>query len=384
MARQSRSQSAGTRRRRTSSRDGHSASEKPDEYRFARNVEGEETAAESEYRAYAAEARDEAGGEPDVLLDIPVVKVDSIHLEVEDLDAQVSLQAKVLELLDIDVGVEVHLGKVKIDIKGVEAQALLKVRLDHVTAIIDRVMTTLDRNPELVESIGRAVEQIGEGAEGTLGGAGQAAGELGEGAEGALDDVGEGAGQAVGDIGEGASEAVGELGEGAGQAVGQVGEGAGQVAGNLDQAVGNVGETAGQAVGGAGQAAGGAGEAVGGAGQAVGQAAGGLGQAVGGAGEAAGGGELTGPKIAKAAAKTVAKEIGSAASDEAKGLGIAAAEKVKELGDRRRHRRLVEQIDATDAALRTADELGVDITEVEGTGANGRITIGDVRDSAEE
>jgi len=357
MASNTKSRSPGTTRRRTSSRDGRSSSQKPEEYRFARNLDGEETAAESEYRAYVAEARDEAGGEPDVLLDIPVVKVDSIHLEVEDLDAQVSLQAKVLELLDIDVGVEVHLGKVKIDIKGVEAQALLKVRLDHVTAIIDRVMTTLDRNPELVESIGRAVEQVGEGAEQTLGGAGEAVGELGEGAEGAVEDVGAGAGRAVGDIGESAGGAVGQLGEGAGQAVGQVGEGAGQAVGNVDEVVGSVGETAGQAVGGAGQAVGGLSD--------VAQ-------------------QASGGQVAKTAAKTVAKEIGAAASGEAKELGIAAAEKVKELGDRRRHRKLVEQIDATDAALRTADELGVDITEVDGTGANGRITIGDVRDAAEE
>ena len=44
------------------------------------------------------------------------------------------------------------------------AQALLKVRLDHVTAIVDRVLTTLDRNPELVKSLGHAVEDVGSGA----------------------------------------------------------------------------------------------------------------------------------------------------------------------------------------------------------------------------
>src|SRR3712207_9024778 len=48
-------------------------------------------------------------------------------------------------------GVDVELGKVALDIKGVEAQALLKVRLDHVTAIVDRVLTTVDRNPERSE-----------------------------------------------------------------------------------------------------------------------------------------------------------------------------------------------------------------------------------------
>ena len=60
-----------------------------------------------------------------------------------------------LDLVKLNVGVDVHLGKVRLDIKGVEAQALVKVRLDHVAAIVDRVLTTLDRNPELVEEPGQ-------------------------------------------------------------------------------------------------------------------------------------------------------------------------------------------------------------------------------------
>ena len=93
-----------------------------------------------------------------MLLDVPVVKVDSIHFELDDLDAHVALKAKVLDLVTLNVGVDVHLGKVRLDIKGVEAQALLKVRLDHVAAIVDRVLTTLDRNPELLKSVGKSVE----------------------------------------------------------------------------------------------------------------------------------------------------------------------------------------------------------------------------------
>ncbi len=39
---------------------------------------------------------------------------------------------------------------------------------------------------------------------------------------------------------------------------------------------------------------------------------------------------------------------------------------------------------ATDAAERKADELNVDLDTVEGTGASGRITVGDVEDAAKE
>ena len=87
-------------------------------------------------------------------------------------------------------------------------------------------------------------------------------------------------------------------------------------------------------------------------------------------------------QLAKEMARTVAKEIGSAAADEAKDVSMAATRKVHELGERRRQRR-AEKLNATDAALRVAQELEVDIDEVEGTGADGRITVKDVRDARE-
>jgi hypothetical protein len=93
------------------------------------------------------------GGEPDVLLDVPQLSVEEIILEVEDLRAHVSLEANVLNLLRLSVGADVQLGHVHLDIKGVEAQALLKVRLDRVAEIINRVLSTIDRNPEIVAQI---------------------------------------------------------------------------------------------------------------------------------------------------------------------------------------------------------------------------------------
>jgi 2-oxoacid dehydrogenase-like protein with E3 subunit-binding domain len=362
---------------------GRSASQKPEKYRFAQNVDGDETVAEREYRTYASSDPEEMTADADVLLDVPVVKVDSIHLKLSQLEAHVALKAQVFDLVKLNVGVDIQLGKLELDIKGVEAQALVKVRLDHVAAIVDRVMTTVDRNPDLVESLGQAIEDVGEGA-------GDALGESGE----AVEEVGQGAGQAVGQIGEGAGEAVGQLGQGAGQAVGDVGEGAGQAAGGL---VGQLGQTA----GGAGQAlgglTGGGGQAQeggqedqpqseeqqqggdsGGGSPAEGVEGGELDEVLSGAQDA---GAISGGQVAKVAAKAVAKEIGSAASDEAKDIGLAATRKVKELGERRRERR-ARKHNATPAAAKIADELGVDLDEVEGSGAEGRITVRDVRDSS--
>ncbi len=41
------------------------------------------------------------------------------------------------------------------------------------------------------------------------------------------------------------------------------------------------------------------------------------------------------------------------------------------------------EVDATDAARRQAREQGVDLTEIEGTGSDGRITVDDVRKKGE-
>jgi hypothetical protein len=97
--------------------------------------------------------------EPDVLLDVSELSVDEITLEVEDLTARVSLQADVLDLLKLHVGVDATLGSVKLTIKGVEAKVLLKVRLDNVVRIIDRVFDTIDNNPDIVGQLTAAVGQ---------------------------------------------------------------------------------------------------------------------------------------------------------------------------------------------------------------------------------
>jgi len=153
--------------------------------------------------------------EPDVLLDVPELRVDEISLEVEDLRARVALRADVLQLLKLHVGVEAELGRVQLTIKGVEAQALLKVRLDNVARIIDRVLTTIDNNPDMVE---RLIEQVGEATEEIGAGASQALGELGAGAGSTVEEVGTEAGSAVGEVSRGAGKTVEEAGRGAAQA----------------------------------------------------------------------------------------------------------------------------------------------------------------------
>jgi hypothetical protein len=171
-----------------------------------------------------AATRVEGGGsdaEPDVLLDVSELRVDEISLEVEDLRARVALQADVLALLQLHVGVEAELGRVQLTIKGVEAQVLLKVRLDNVARIIDRVLTTIDNNPDIVEGL---IERAGEATAEVGARVGEATGELGRGAGSAAEEVGSTAGTAVRGVGRGTGRTVKDVGQGAGQTVEEVAE----------------------------------------------------------------------------------------------------------------------------------------------------------------
>ncbi|MBV9402427.1 MAG: hypothetical protein JO018_01730 [Candidatus Eremiobacteraeota bacterium] len=91
--------------------------------------------------------------DPDVLLNVPNLSVQSISLSVDDLTARVNLDAKLANILSLTAGVDVGIKKVKLDIKGVKASVLLRVRLDNVAYIIDRTLTTLDRNPQIVNQL---------------------------------------------------------------------------------------------------------------------------------------------------------------------------------------------------------------------------------------
>ena len=105
--------------------------------------------------------RQEADGyEPDVLLDVSELEVDRINLEVEDLRAHVSILAELANLLSLSVGVDARLDRVKLEIEGVEAKVLLKVRLKHVRAILEKALETIAENPEILRILARSLSRV--------------------------------------------------------------------------------------------------------------------------------------------------------------------------------------------------------------------------------
>src|SRR5919112_6168797 len=164
----------------------------------------------------------------DVYVDAPVVKVDEINFELDDLRAHLAVLAEAGHFVQISAGAGVRLGKVELEIQGVETQALLEARLHNVSKILERVVTSLERNPELLKSGGDALGDVGAGAHDLLTDTGDTVKSAGKGAESAVQDVGKGAGEGVAGIGQGAQQGVEGLGQGAQQGVEGLGQGAEQ------------------------------------------------------------------------------------------------------------------------------------------------------------
>jgi pyruvate/2-oxoglutarate dehydrogenase complex dihydrolipoamide acyltransferase (E2) component len=181
----------------------------------------QQTRPQREYQEYAATHGGEqlaAGQEPDVLLDVPVLNVGAINLEVRGLRAHVAVLAELANLVNLSVGVDARLDEVKLTIEDVEAQALLKVRLEHVRAILEKALDTIAENPQILEGLARTVDRTAE----QVGGAAREA--VGE--DGAVSQVAGGVGGATRQVGE----AAGRVTEGAQGAVGQVASQGGQAA----------------------------------------------------------------------------------------------------------------------------------------------------------
>lgn len=99
----------------------------------------------------------------DVLLDVSELEVDRIKLTVRGLRAHVSVLAELAGLVNLQVGVDARLDEVDLEIDGVRAKVLLKVRLDDVRAILNHALDTLAEHPEILRTLTRALNELVSG-----------------------------------------------------------------------------------------------------------------------------------------------------------------------------------------------------------------------------
>lgn len=88
----------------------------------------------------------------DIVLEIPQLRLEELRLQVENLRARVSLQAELADKVKINVGVDAYVDNVDLELKGLEAQVLLKADLNNVRDILSRALESLDSNPEILDS----------------------------------------------------------------------------------------------------------------------------------------------------------------------------------------------------------------------------------------
>lgn len=109
---------------------------------------------------------------PDVWLNVPNLSVGRIELDVDDLRADINLNAQVASLVTLNAGVAVSIQEVNLTIVDVEAELELIVRLGHLVDIVNRVFESLDLNPLLISAINNVtslLEPIVGAVDGLLG-----------------------------------------------------------------------------------------------------------------------------------------------------------------------------------------------------------------------
>jgi len=112
---------------------------------------------------YPDQASHEAETEPDVVLDVPLLRIGEVKLDVENLEARICINAQLANFINIEVGTKVFVEKAKLEIKEVEAEAYLRARLKRVEAIFMKALKTLDENPDLIKDfISNADKKINE------------------------------------------------------------------------------------------------------------------------------------------------------------------------------------------------------------------------------
>jgi hypothetical protein len=109
---------------------------------------------------------------PDVYLNVPTLSVGRIELDVDDLRADINLNAQVASLVTLNAGVALSIQQVNLTIVDVDAELELIVRLGHLVDIVSRVFQSLDLNPLLISTLNNVtslLEPIVGAVDGLLG-----------------------------------------------------------------------------------------------------------------------------------------------------------------------------------------------------------------------
>jgi len=98
-----------------------------------------------------------------VYLNVPTLSVGRIELDVDNLQADINLNANIASLVTINAGVAVSIQNINLTITDVDAQLELIVRLGNLVQIVERVFDSLDLNPSLITGLlGNVTSALGD------------------------------------------------------------------------------------------------------------------------------------------------------------------------------------------------------------------------------
>ena len=104
--------------------------------------------------------------EPDVYLNASVA-VGELAIVVSNLTAKINVDAKVLQLLQFNAGVDLSIDRVSLLLQDVKAEVLLEARLANLVRMIDDTLDSLDLNPVLA-TVGQVVGGVANATDGLL------------------------------------------------------------------------------------------------------------------------------------------------------------------------------------------------------------------------
>lgn len=128
-----------------------------------------QTAGDSTPTIRGGTARSHEYPEYDVVLDVPNLCVERIHLNVDSVTARINLNAAVSNLVHVSAGADVLIGDVDLTIQDVRARALLLVDLDDVVHVVDQTLTFVDNHPEVVDKLTGTLQNAGGAVGGVVG-----------------------------------------------------------------------------------------------------------------------------------------------------------------------------------------------------------------------
>ncbi len=93
--------------------------------------------------------QNETDNESDMILKVPSLKAGRVNMDAENLNFSISVKAQLSNFSNIEIGTDIHIDKIKLDIDSLEAEALFTAKLKKIETIFIKALESLDKNPDL-------------------------------------------------------------------------------------------------------------------------------------------------------------------------------------------------------------------------------------------